>query len=168
MMLAGTVLALGAVATACGGSSSGGAASASPSQPAAGASTSSAPAASASSAVDAKKISFGTILVDDKGKTLYLFKPDKGGGKSTCYSTCAVDWPPLLTNGKATPGSGLKASLLGTTTRSDGKTQVTYHGWPLYYYAGDSAPGDMNGQDIDSDGGGWYVIGATTGEKLEK
>jgi predicted lipoprotein with Yx(FWY)xxD motif len=170
-MLAGSVLALGAIATACG--SSGDGTSASQSQPASGAyaaptsGSSSAAPASASAAVNSNKTGLGAILVDGKGLALYLFEKDKGG-KSACDGACAQAWPPLLTNGKATPGAGVKTSLLGTTTRSDGKTQVTYDGWPLYYYAGDKAPGDMNGQNVDAFGAEWYVIGSATGKKLEK
>jgi predicted lipoprotein with Yx(FWY)xxD motif len=146
------------VVLACGGGCGGGT-SASPSQTAA-------PAA-AGAAVDAKKVSLGTILVDGKGMTLYLFEMDKGG-KSACYGACATAWPPLLTGGKVTPGSGVNASWVGTTTRSDGKTQVTYHGWPLYYFVPDKAPGEIKGQDLKSFGAPWYSVGAATGDKLEK
>jgi predicted lipoprotein with Yx(FWY)xxD motif len=96
-----------------------------------------------------------------------LFEKDKNG-KSACDGACATAWPPLLTNGDPTPGPGVNASLLGTTTRSDGTTQVTYHGWPLYYYAADKAPGDITGQNVDSFGAEWYVIGTEKGDKLEK
>src|SRR5215212_2087420 len=75
----------------------------------------------------------GKILVDSKGRTVYLFKKDTGP-MSTCAGACANDWPPVTTTGKPTAGKGLTASMLGTTKRSDGKTQVTYNGHPVYLY----------------------------------
>ena len=161
--MAGSALALGLLAAACGSGGGDGGAS---STPAAGAASSPPPAAAAA-AVDAKKVGLGTILVDGKGMTLYLFEKDKGG-KSACDGACASAWPPVLTSGKAMPGQGVKASLLGTTTRSDGTTQVTYNNWPLYYYVADKAPGDTTGQDIDAFGAEWYVLDAAKGTKLEK
>ena len=160
--MAGSALALGLLAAACG--SGGSDEGASHATSAAGA-ASSPPAAAA--AVDAKKVGLGTILVDGKGMTLYLFEKDKGG-KSACDGACASAWPPVLTSGKAMPGQGVKASLLGTTMRPDGTTQVTYNHWPLYYYVADKAPGDTTGQDIDAFGAEWYVLDAAKGTKLEK
>ncbi len=96
----------------------------------------------------------GTFLVDGSGMTLYLFTKDTAG-ESTCYDDCASAWPPLLTDGEAAPGEGVDASLLGTTERTDGSTQVTYGGWPLYYWVKDAAPGDTTGQDV---GEVWYVV----------
>jgi predicted lipoprotein with Yx(FWY)xxD motif len=96
----------------------------------------------------------GSFLVDDKGMTLYLFTTDKPN-TSNCYGKCAQFWPPLLTSGAAVAGSGLDASKLGTTTRTDGTTQVTYNGWPLYYFAKDKQPGDVKGQKVQ---GTWFVI----------
>ena len=78
----------------------------------------------------------GEHLVDSKGMTLYLFTKDSPG-TTTCYDKCAVAWPALLTSGAAQAGSGVDASKFGTTTRTDGTTQVTYNGWPLYYFAKD-------------------------------
>jgi predicted lipoprotein with Yx(FWY)xxD motif len=99
----------------------------------------------------------GTILVDGKGKTLYLFAADKST-KSTCTGACAQAWPPLLTTGSAKAGKGAKKSLLGTTNRSGGKKEVTYNGHPLYYYAGDSKAGQTNGQGLNQFGALWYVL----------
>jgi predicted lipoprotein with Yx(FWY)xxD motif len=99
----------------------------------------------------------GKILVDSQGRTLYLFKKDSGT-KSECFGACAAQWPPLRANGKPAVGSGANASLAGTTTRSDGKPQVTYNGHPLYLYQGDSKAGDTNGQGITAFGGGWFVL----------
>jgi len=102
-------------------------------------------------------MSLGKILVDSRGRSLYLFEKDTGP-KSTCYGSCAVAWPPFTTSGTPTAGTGAKASLIGTTTRTDGKDEVTYNGHPLYYYAGDSAAGDTNGQDLNQFGAAWYVL----------
>ncbi|MFF9815153.1 hypothetical protein [Streptomyces sp. NPDC014006] len=107
----------------------------------------------------------GTILVDGKGRTLYLFEADKSK-TSTCNGPCAAAWPPLLTSGAPSVGGSAKSSLLGTSKRSDGKTQVTYHGHPLYSYAGDSKPGDTNGQALNQFGAEWYVLGVT-GNKVD-
>jgi predicted lipoprotein with Yx(FWY)xxD motif len=99
----------------------------------------------------------GKILVDSQGRTLYLFKQDTGT-KSTCSGECASDWPPLRTNDKPTVGRGLTASKVGTTPRSDGKAEVTYNGHPLYLFAGDKKPGDINGQGLNAFGAPWYVL----------
>jgi predicted lipoprotein with Yx(FWY)xxD motif/plastocyanin len=104
----------------------------------------------------------GQFLVDAEGMTLYLFLRDTPG-VTNCYDNCAVAWPPLYTMGPATAGEGVDAGLLGTTTRTDGTTQVTYNGWPLYYYAKDMQPGDVTGQDV---GDVWYVI-SPAGEMVE-
>jgi predicted lipoprotein with Yx(FWY)xxD motif len=93
--------------------------------------------------------------------TLYLFTKDTPK-TSNCYDSCAAAWPPLLTDGAPTPGSGVDASLLGTTTRTDGSTQVTYNGWPLYYFANDKAAGDTTGEGIQNV---WYVV---TPEGMQK
>ena len=103
----------------------------------------------------------GSFLVDDKGMTLYLFTQDSPN-TSNCYDQCATAWPPLLTTGDPVAGEGVDASLLGTTTRTDSTVQVTYNGWPLYYYEKDQAPGDVTGQDV---GDVWFVVSAT-GEQV--
>src|SRR6267378_13216 len=87
----------------------------------------------------------GNILVDAQGRTLYLFQKDTGT-TSTCTGACATFWPPLIAPGAPTTGSGANASLIGTTMRQDGKTQVTYNGHPVYLYSGDHNPGDTNGE----------------------
>lgn len=97
----------------------------------------------------------GEILVDADGSTLYVFLPDEGG-ESTCYDDCEAAWPPLTIDGDPAAGDGADDSLLGTTERDDGSTQVTYDGWPLYYYSADAAPGDTNGQGV---GDVWFVVG---------
>jgi len=99
----------------------------------------------------------GRILVDSKGITLYDFPPDKGT-TSVCYGACAALWPPLISHSKPVPGRGVRALLLGTTKRKDGKLQVTYGGHPLYYFVTDSKPGQTTGQGINQFGGPWWVI----------
>ena len=100
---------------------------------------------------------FGRILVDGNGRTLYDFQPDVRGA-STCYGACAALWPPLTTTGKPHAGSGVAASLLGTTRRSDGKVEVTYGGHPLSYYVADSRRGETIGQGLNQFGAPWWVI----------
>lgn len=117
--------------------------------------------------INAKDTSLGKILVDDNGMTLYLFEKDKDG-KSSCTGECATQWPPVLTTEKATAGQGVDASKLGTTDRTDGTKQVTYNNHPLYRFAKDTKPGDMNGQGVEAFGAKWYVVDATKGEKIEK
>ncbi|NED95550.1 hypothetical protein G1H11_09510 [Phytoactinopolyspora alkaliphila] len=96
----------------------------------------------------------GEILVDGEGRTLYLFTVDEPG-QSNCEDDCLDAWPPL--EGEATAGEGVNADLLGTVERSDGSTQASYADWPLYYFAADETPGDLNGQGVNDV---WYVIDA--------
>jgi plastocyanin len=93
--------------------------------------------------------------------TLYLYTNDTKN-TSTCYDKCATAWPPLLTSGAPAVGAGADASLLGTTTRTDGKMQVTYNGWPLYYWFKDQKAGDTTGQLV---GGVWFVV-SPKGDKI--
>jgi predicted lipoprotein with Yx(FWY)xxD motif len=96
----------------------------------------------------------GEVLVDAKGRTLYVFTKDKGD-QSVCSGKCAAAWPALTVTGAATPGTGVQASLLSTSKQANGSTQVTYGGKPLYYFAGDKAPGDTKGQGLN---GVWWVV----------
>jgi predicted lipoprotein with Yx(FWY)xxD motif len=112
-----------------------------------------------------KNAQLGTILVDGKGRTLYLFEKDQGG-KSSCSGGCAQVWPPLTTGGNPKAGNGTTASLLGTTGRTDGTTEVTYNGHPLYYYVSDSQPGQTSGQGLNQFGAGWDVL-SPGGNKIE-
>jgi predicted lipoprotein with Yx(FWY)xxD motif len=107
----------------------------------------------------------GRILVDSRGRTLYLFEKDSRR-HSACTGTCATYWPPLLTKGKPTAGRAAKKTLLGVTRRADGTTQVTYAGHPLYRFVQDTKPGQTNGQDLHDFGAGWYVLGPA-GTKIE-
>ncbi|GLW96387.1 hypothetical protein Misp02_04740 [Microtetraspora sp. NBRC 16547] len=120
----------------------------------------------ANATVAVRDSKLGKILVDGRGRTLYLFEADKGTS-STCYSTCATAWPPLTTTGKPQAGSGASPALLGTTARTDHTTQVTYNGHPLYYFVTDVKPGDITGQGDDSFGAKWYVLDPK-GNKIEK
>lgn len=112
----------------------------------------------AAGVVDLRGSPLGQTLVDGQGRTLYLFEAD-GAGRSECNGGCATAWPPYLGGGTPQAGTGVTGSLLGTTTRGDGGTQVTYSGHPLYYYVGDAEPGDDAGQGLDQFGAKWYVLG---------
>jgi predicted lipoprotein with Yx(FWY)xxD motif len=157
------VLAAGTIA-ACGGSDNSSSTSSSPNSNtssggggAYGAAPKTKPAASGAVAIKTAKGDPGTFLVDSSGRTLYLFEADKSA-TSTCNGACAAAWPPLTTTGAPTAGTGVKASLLGTSKRDDGKMEVTYNGHPLYYFANDAAPGDLKGQGVDAFGAEWYAV----------
>jgi predicted lipoprotein with Yx(FWY)xxD motif len=117
--------------------------------------------------IKTRHTSLGTVLVDAKGRTIYLFEKDTKN-KSKCSGRCAVNWPPVLTSGKPKASGGAVASRLGTTKRSDGSTQVTYAGHPLYLFIADkNKPGSVKGEGIDAFGAEWYVVG-TNGKKIEE
>ena len=109
--------------------------------------------------VNLRKTKLGPILVNSKGHTLYLFKKDTNG-KSSCSGSCAKFWPPLLSHGKPTAGSGVKASLLGRTRRSNGSLQVTYNKHPLYAYSLDTKAGQTKGEGVLAFGAKWYAVSA--------
>ncbi len=100
---------------------------------------------------------FSSFLVDDKGMTLYLYTKDTPN-TATCYDKCATAWPPLLTAGNPVAGTGVDASKIGTTKRTDGTMQVTYNGWPLYYFSKDKQAGETNGENVASV---WFVVSPT-------
>jgi predicted lipoprotein with Yx(FWY)xxD motif len=137
----------------CGGGASGSSAAPTTAKTAPPATTSGGPATVAA----ANEGNLGKILVDARGRTLYLFRKDTGT-KSACFGECANAWPPLRASGKPTVGGGANAAAVGTTARSDGKPQVTYHGHPLYRFEGDQKPGDTNGQGITAFGARWFVL----------
>jgi predicted lipoprotein with Yx(FWY)xxD motif len=112
-----------------------------------------------------RKTSLGKIVVTRRGMTLYLFLKDHRHG-SHCYKACAKAWPPLLTHGKPRAGRGIKASLLGTTRRKDGRLQVTYARHPLYRYTDDKRPGQTKGQGSKAFGANWYVV-SPSGKKID-
>ena len=96
----------------------------------------------------------GEILTTSTGDTLYLFVPD-AQSDATCYGECAGNWPPLTA--EIGTGSGVDDDLLGSVARDDAGIQVTYNGWPLYYFGGDSGAGDANGQGVNDV---WFVVDA--------
>ncbi len=104
--------------------------------------------------VATKTGALGTYLTDASGNSLYLYTPDTSS-TSTCYGQCIAFWPALLTKGAPTAGTGATAGMLGTSPRTDGTTQVTYNGHPLYYFKGDKAAGDTSGQ---GKAGTWYLV----------
>ena len=116
---------------------------------------------------------YGAYLVDAEGRTLYLFTADQQGSGETqamsnCYDDCATAWPPLtIQQDQPQAGEQVEAPLLGTVERKDGSLQVTYNGWPLYYFAKDQGPGEVTGQDKHGFGGEWYLV-SPKGGKVEK
>jgi predicted lipoprotein with Yx(FWY)xxD motif len=149
--------ALALTVAACG--SSGSSSTASGSTPAAAGSS---PAASGGTTLTARTIGSQQVVTNSKGFTVYWFAPDTST-TSKCTGSCATYWPPVT--GPATAGSGVTGTL-GTITRSDGTTQATYDGHPLYTYVADTAPGQAKGNGTNLSGGLWYemtVSGATPG-----
>jgi predicted lipoprotein with Yx(FWY)xxD motif len=153
--LAAAVAVAVAVSGGGGGSSSGGSAHVAPASATTGA---------RAARVATRHTTLGTVLVDGRGRTLYLFEKDKDA-RSSCDGACASVWPPLTTGGRPT-AAGLRHARLGTTKRDDGKPQVTVAGHPLYAYAGDTRPGDVKGEGLDQFGAKWYVL-APTGHKID-
>ena len=156
------VAGLAALALTVSACASSGSSSSAASTPAAAASNSATAAASGSggSAVAARTIGSQQVLTNAQGLTLYWFVPDTST-TSKCTGSCATYWPPV--KGPITAGSGVTGTL-GTITRSDGTTQATYDGHPLYTYAADSGPGQNKGNGLNVSGGLWYemtVSGAT-------
>jgi predicted lipoprotein with Yx(FWY)xxD motif len=98
----------------------------------------------------------GTIVADSKGRTVYLYTKDtQNSPTSTCTGTCATNWPPVVAGSGTPTVKGISQSLVGSITRPDGTKQLTLAGWPLYEFAGDSAAGDVTGQDK---GGVWFAV----------
>jgi len=113
-----------------------------------------APADAATLALGVADTSLGSILVDGKGMTLYMFTKDTKDAKaSACTGQCLVAWPPLY--GAPTAGKGADDSKLGSFALPDGTMQATYNGWPLYYWKDDAKAGDVLGQKV---GGVWFVL----------
>jgi predicted lipoprotein with Yx(FWY)xxD motif len=160
---AAVTLAIALITTACGSSTSGAPNSAGPYGSSSPASTTNSGSGEAKVAVANSPL--GRILVDGGGRTLYLFQQDTSTA-STCDGACASSWPPLTTTGHPEATDGVSAGKLGTTKRTDGTTEVTYNGHPLYYYAGDAKPGDTTGQGLDLYGAEWDVL-SPAGEKIE-
>ena len=171
------LVALGVLAAGCGSSGSGSGGSSSGTSPGGtsssatsggtsagggaygggGGGASSAPSQTGAATVSTSQSSLGPILVGGNGRTLYVFDKDQPN-QSACSGACVSAWPVDRTSGTPKAGSGVKSSLLGTIKRSDGTTQVTYNKHPLYYYSGDTAAGQQNGQGINAFGAPWYVV----------
>lgn len=99
----------------------------------------------------------GDVVSDDRGRTLYLFTKDvKGARSSACTGPCLVTWPPAMAAAEPPRLTGV-TGVVGTIGTADGRNQLTLSGWPLYYFAGDAAPGAVLGQGV---GGVWYVLDA--------
>jgi predicted lipoprotein with Yx(FWY)xxD motif len=100
----------------------------------------------------------GEVLVAE-GETLYVFAPDRAK-EVTCSGSCAEAWPPLAVpkGQKPTASETVKGGLVGTAPGPEGAEVVTYAGWPLYRFVSDTEPGEANGQDVNLNGGYWYVI----------
>ena len=153
----GVPVAAGLLATACGsaaGSTTAGSAAAA--TPASGSAT--------ATVIESHGGSAGSFLTNGSGRAVYLWAADSMN-KSTCSGACAGAWPPVTTTGKVTAADGAKSADLGTITRSDGSKQVTYDGHALYYFAGDSGPGQTHGQGSDSFGAKWWLV-APAGTKI--
>jgi len=115
------------------------------------------PVATGPDVLKARDVGGVMLLTNATGLTLYWFAPDSAG-KSACYGDCAAYWPPVT--GTPTAGPGVTGTL-GTITRTDGKTQATYDGHPLYTYIGDSAPGQDSGNNLNLNGGLWHIVVVT-------
>jgi predicted lipoprotein with Yx(FWY)xxD motif len=154
-----TGLAVIALAVAACGSSSSSSSATGNTPAAAGSGSSSSGSSSSGTTLDAKTIGGKHVLTNSKGFTLYWFAPDTPT-KSNCNGSCATYWPPVP--GPATAGAGVTGKM-GTITRSDGTTQATYNGRPLYTYAGDTAPGQDKGNGLNVSGGLWYDVPVSGG-----
>jgi predicted lipoprotein with Yx(FWY)xxD motif len=119
---------------------------------------------SSATTVDVHAGNGASFLTDSSGRSLYLFASDTST-KSTCSGGCAAAWPPLIAKGAPTAGTGATASDLGTIARSDGTKQVSYDGHPLYYFSGDGAAGQTNGEGVNGFGALWYLV-APTGQQI--
>jgi len=115
--------------------------------------------AAATVTLTVRSTQFGRILFDSRGQALYGFTRDRRGGPSRCYGACATAWPVHYAKGALRAGNGVKQSLIGTTRRTDGRLQVTYNGWPLYFYAHEGI-GEVTCQNVDEFGGLWLVARA--------
>jgi predicted lipoprotein with Yx(FWY)xxD motif len=117
--------------------------------------------------VSTASTSLGRILVDSRGHSLYLFAKDKNG-KSACTGKCATFWPPLIAAGKPRAAGSARASLLGTTKRSDGRLQVTYNHHPLYGFVKDTRKGQTNGEQVNAFGAVWYAVSPAGARVVKK
>jgi predicted lipoprotein with Yx(FWY)xxD motif len=164
-LIAGVVVltALATAAAACGGDDGDGTAATT---------TSTTPASAPADAAKPKRTTtvkvtrtrYGRMLVDGKGRALYLFTKE-GSTKPRCYGECATAWPVFYARGRLRAGAGADRDLIGSTRRRDGRKQVTYNGHPLYYYVTDRAPGVVTCQNVVEFGGTWLVV-APSGDAI--
>ena len=153
----GVPVAAGLLAAACGtaaGSTTGSTAAGTPASS----------GSSTATVIESHAGSAGAFLTNSSGRAVYLWAADSMN-KSMCSGACAQAWPPVTSKGQVTAANGAKAADLGTITRSDGTKQVTYLGHPLYFFAGDSGPGQTNGQGSNSFGAKWWLV-APAGTKI--
>ncbi len=155
LALIASLFGLAVLATACSSSTKNASGTVAPSKQAQGYGAASGTDAGGRSAVTVANSSLGKILAGPDGRTLYGFTNDINAS-STCYSTCAAAWPPLTTGAQWTVAPGLDTGIFSTVTRDDGTSQLAVGKWPLYYYSGDTSPGDTSGQ---GSGGVWFVVG---------
>lgn len=129
------------------------------------AASSSTPPSGARALVTLRTTGIGSVLVDSRGRTLYLFEKDRNS-VSMCDTACAKFWPRLTSHGSPRAGKGVRQSLVGLTRVGNGVGQVTYAGHPLYTFVGDKRPGQTSGEGLDNFGAEWYAVGPN-GHKLE-
>jgi len=115
--------------------------------------------------VTLRKTALGSVLVDARGRTLYLFEKDHNG-LSMCTTACVAYWPPLVSHGIPRAGTGVKQSLLTLGRTHNGIRQVLYAGHPLYTFVGDKHAGQATGEGLNNFGAEWYAI-AASGQKVE-
>jgi predicted lipoprotein with Yx(FWY)xxD motif len=127
--------------------------------------TSSTSRASKGALVALRKTTLGSVLVDARGRTLYVFKKDRKG-KSVCETACIKFWPPLVSRAMPRAGKGVQKSMLGVSRRHDGRRQVTYAGQPLYTFVGDKTAGQTSGEGLTNFGAEWYAL-AASGRSVE-
>ncbi len=114
------------------------------------------PAAAKGTAIKLADSQFGKVLFDRAGQAIYLFDKEKSD-RSECYDDCAAEWPPVLTEGDPEAGKGIDEGLLSTTKRTDGTTQVTYNGHPLYFYAHEGR-NEVRCHNVPGFGGLWLAL----------
>ncbi len=154
---AGVTAALGAalLTAACG--SSGTSSSSTPASPAGGSASPAAAGSGSGLVISTKSGSAGAFLTDGSGRSVYLWAKD-AMDSSACSGACAAAWPPVTVTGAVTASGGVTKADLSTITRSGGARQVVYDGHPLYYFSGDSGPGQVSGQGSDAFGAKWWLV----------
>jgi predicted lipoprotein with Yx(FWY)xxD motif len=153
----GVALGVALLTAACSSSGSSSSSAASAATPAGGSTGSAAAAAGSGLVITTKSGSAGAFLTDGSGRAVYLWMKD-GKDSSVCSGACAGAWPPVTTAGAVTASGGVNTADLSTITRSGGAKQVVYDGHPLYYFSGDSGPGQVNGQGSDGFGAKWWLV----------